>query len=284
MGGFVLPEKEHLIRYAEDFKKDLPKSRHIPSKVQADTLFTFTDRIEWLSRSLKSKMLSPRYCEEDIRYLKISNLKRMAYPMKCFCDINIHKLTEHLDWYGYYGLAFSKEWGMKHGIQPVQYINPDSQLRKDLTTAFSAALKDVSGDTTKTQKKLQNFMLHEIMYYKPYSGRMKNRITQKTALKCFTDECEWRYIPDVSVAEYPPVIFDDNIFNAGTLSDISNALGNVSSAALKFEYTDLKYIIVKTDSDFLEVVKVITDTETDSNLVYETISKIIIWDRSKGDF
>ena len=57
-------------------------------------------------------MLSPRYCEEDIRYLKISNLKRMAYPMKCFCDINIHKLTEHLDWYGYYGLAFSKEWGM----------------------------------------------------------------------------------------------------------------------------------------------------------------------------
>lgn len=34
----------------------------------------------------------------------------------------------------------------------------------------------------------------------------------------------------------------------------------------------------------MDVVDIITKTETNSNLVYETISKIIIWDRSKGDF
>lgn len=30
--------------------------------------------------------------------------------MKCFCDINLHRIGMHLDWYGYYGLAFEKNW------------------------------------------------------------------------------------------------------------------------------------------------------------------------------
>ena len=64
-------------------------------------------------------MISPRYCVEDISYLKIPKLKRIAFPMKCFCDINMHRLDVHLGWYGYYGLAFSKEWGMSRGIQPI---------------------------------------------------------------------------------------------------------------------------------------------------------------------
>ena len=29
--------------------------------------------------------------------------------MKCFCDINMHKLDEHLSWYGYYGIGLTKE-------------------------------------------------------------------------------------------------------------------------------------------------------------------------------
>ena len=79
---------------------------HIPSKVQADTLFTFTSEPEFLIEYIKLKMIAPRYCEEDVEYLSIPGIKKMAYPMKCFCDINLHKIDEHLSWYGYYGLAF----------------------------------------------------------------------------------------------------------------------------------------------------------------------------------
>ena len=116
---------------------DKPKVRmskqknHTPSTIQADTLFTFTPKLDFLIPYIKTRMISPRYCVEDISYLKIRKLKRIAIPMKCFCDINMHRLGVHLDWYGYYGLAFSKEWGMNQGIQPIQYINPNSALRAD---------------------------------------------------------------------------------------------------------------------------------------------------------
>lgn len=164
------------------------KKNHTPSTIQADTLFTFTTQLNYMISTIKNKMISPRYCEENIRYLKIPKLKKIAYPMKCFCDINMHRLNAHLEWYGYYGLSFSKAWGMQKGIQPVQYINPDSDLCKDFSTAFSSALKADPSKESSAQIKMKNFLLHEIMYYKPYEGKMKNRNTEKMANKCFTDE------------------------------------------------------------------------------------------------
>ena len=171
------------------------KSKHTPSRIQADTLFTFTTELDHIIPTIKERIISPRYCEEDIRYMKIPKLKKIAYPMKCFCDINLHRLEEHLEWYGYYGLAFEKEWGMAHKIQPIQYINIESDLRKDFTEAFSAALKVDTKKESRTQLKMKSFLLHEMMYYKPYEGKFKNRNTGKIVKKCFTDECEWRFMP-----------------------------------------------------------------------------------------
>ena len=172
---------------------------HTPSIIQADTLFTFTPKLEFLVPYIKTQIISPRYCVEDISYLKIPNLKKIAFPMKCFCDINLHRLDVHLEWYGYYGLAFSKQWGMNRGIQPVQYINPNSELRKDFTRAFSAALSAPISKKSSATEEMKSYLLHEMMYYKPYEGKMENRNTGKKTTQCFTDECEWRYNPDVTV-------------------------------------------------------------------------------------
>jgi len=259
-------------------------SKHIPSTIQADTLFTFTNQLEWLINSLKSAMLSPRYCEENISYLKIKGIKRMAYPMKCFCDINMHMLNEHLEWYGYYGLAFSKEWGMNNKIQPVQYINPDSLLRKDFSTAFYSALKEKATKQSISHQKLKDYILHEMMYYKPYSGKIKNRLTGISKKKCFTDECEWRFIPDVSSIEYQPVIFDEDILNAGTLVDISNSMDGIANISIKYDYTDIKYIIVKTIDDFERLAEAVVNLKLQQKKEHELISKIIVWDKSRRDF
>lgn len=258
--------------------------RHIPSTIQADTLFTFTTELGYLITMIKSGMLSPRYCDEDIRYLKIPQLKKIAYPMKCFCDINMHKLDIHLEWYGYYGLAFSKEWGMNKGIQPIQYINPGSNLCKDFATAFSAALKVDSKKETVSQSRMKNFLLHEMMYYKPYAGKIKNRNTGKMKRKCFTDECEWRFIPDVTVEGFEQVYYDEKIFNAGVLNDISNSMSGIANVSLKYDYSDLKYVIVKTFTDFEVLVKEIISLELDKSIKHQLISKIIVWEISKGDF
>lgn len=259
-------------------------SKHTPSKIQADTLFNFTTELDHIITYITNKMVSPRYCEEDIRYLKIPHLKKIAYPMKCFCDINLHRIEEHLQWYGYYGLAFTKAWGMQKQIQPIQYINPDSELRKDFTKAFSAALKSDARKESKTQSKMENFLLHEMMYYKPYEGKMKNRNTGKIKKKCFTDECEWRYIPDVTRAGFMQVYFNEDILNAGGLNDISNSMSGIREISLNFDYADLKYIIVKTLSDFEILTEVIMTLGLDKLEEYQLISKVIIWDSAKGDF
>lgn len=260
------------------------KKNHTPSTIQADTLFTFTTQLEYMIPTIKNRLISPRYCDEDIRYLKIPKLKKIAYPMKCFCDINMHRLDVHLQWYGYYGLAFSKEWGMRNGIQPIQYINPDSDLCKDFSIAFSSALKTNPAKETAAQIKMKNFLLHEMMYYKPYEGKMKNRNTGKIENKCFTDEFEWRFIPNVTVAGFEQAYYDETIINAGVLNDISNSMVGITEVALNFEYSDIKYIIVKTTSDFESLTKEIVSLNLNEIIEHQLISKIIVWDNSRGDF
>lgn len=279
----MTPIDEIKLNRVETVRKE-KKPKHIPSKVQADTLFTFTNQLEWIINPLRSKMLSPRYCEEDISYLKIKGMKRIAIPMRCFCDINLHRLGDHLNWYGFYGLAFSKDWGMKKKIQPIQYINPNSYLCKDFSTAFSAALKDAGEVKSDAHIKLQNYILHQIMYYKPYSGRFMNRRTGKRTNKCYTDECEWRFVPDVSVEGYPQVVFDEDILHTGSLVTISNAMEGLPSISLAFEYSDIKYIIVNSISDFEQITSVITELDVDETVQHDLISKLIVWENSKGDF
>ena len=122
------------------------------------------------------------------------------------------------------------------------------------------------------------------MYYKPYSGVFSNRRTGEASEKCYTDECEWRFVPDVSIEEYPQVIFDEEILNAGSLVNISNAMEGLSSISLTFDYSDIKYIIVNTMADFREITTVISELDVADTEKYDLISKVIVWENSKGDF
>ena len=101
------------------------------------------------------------------------------------------------------------------------------------------------------------------MYWKPYQGEFKNRNTQKNDIKCFTDECEWRFVPDVTVEGFDQVLFDKNKLDTELFYKMSNAMDGLDKISLKFEYSDLKYIIVKNSSDFVEL----------SNLVSSLIEK-----------
>lgn len=258
-------------------------AKHIPSHVQADTLFTFTTKLDYLLQTLSCKYVAPRYCDEDISYLKIGK-KKMSFPMKCFCDINMHRLDEHLSWYGHYGLAFAKEWGMHKNIQPIQYINPESLLCKDFSATFKAALKVNPEKQTSAERTLKNFLLHQLMFYKPYSGKFRNRNTQKITAKCYMDECEWRFVPDVSVENYQQVYFDNRIPPADVLRDFNGALAQLPSVSLSFEYSDLKYVIVKTIADFTEFITTIESWNLPQNIEHELISKVLVWETSKGDF
>lgn len=83
------------------------------SRQSANALFTFMNNFTYLKDILETKLIFPRYCRENIEYLGLNNLAEIAFPMKCFCDIFINKLYTHMNLYGKYGIALSKEWGLK---------------------------------------------------------------------------------------------------------------------------------------------------------------------------
>lgn len=261
------------------------KNKHVPSKIYPDTLFTFCPKLEYLESPIRSKMISPWYCEENITYLGIPNIKKIEFPMKCFCDINMHQIEEHLSWYGYYGLALTKEWGIKNKIQPIQYINPNSHLKDDYKIAFSKALKIDKKCQSKNELLMKNYLLHQLMYFKPIYGYIKNRNTNKRLRKCFTDECEWRYVPNVSSIGYRQIYYDKEIINAGGLNKLSLSMCENPEVSLKFDYEDLKYIIVNTKKDFEKFstfINSLKEIEIEEKEIL--FSKILIWELSGGDF
>lgn len=257
---------------------------HVPSEIQADTLFTFMQMPEYLHTIIRKSMISPRYCTEDIAYLQIEGISRVSIPMKCFCDINLHRLDKHLNCYGYYGIAFSKEWGMQKHIQPVLYFNPNSDLRLDFSSAFNHAISTAGTSSTETERRLKSFMLHQLMYSKPYSGSFRCRVDDQIHERCFTDECEWRYIPNLENSDFPPIYFDDQLIKLGVPNEMSAAMSRESSLAIQFDYSEIKHIIVRCRNDFHELTAVIEDLPIDRSVKYDLISKVIVWDEAKGDF
>lgn len=258
-------------------------NEHVPSTIQPDTLFTFTTEFKWLISMLKNKMISPRYCSEDIEYLKIDGIKKIAYPMRCFCDINLQKLDYHMSWYGNYGIAFEKSWGMQNDIQPVHYLNENSTLRRDISDTFQRILKEGDKEETETQIMLKDYLLHELMFYKPYQGNFVNRNTNEKSKKCFCDECEWRYVPNVRGIGLKQAIPEHEIPNTGLLTTYSNSMDGIAEVLLCFEYNEIKHIIIPTLDEYRQLVENI-DLWKLGDEKYDILSKIIVWEQSRGDF
>ena len=178
-----------------------------------------------------------------------------------------------MDFYGGYGIAFSKQWGIDKGIQPIQYVNPKSHLKQDFTEAFDVALNSEDTD------KVQNYLLTQMYFLKPIEGEMPRN--GKAEHKNFTDECEWRYIPNVTSQGFPSVLTGSNIVRRNTLNE---GIGYTEQLWLKYSVDDVKYIILKNRNEFEQVVEKILQKDLKDEEKYCLISKIIIWEESKGDF
>lgn len=240
----------------------------------ANALFRFVDKFDYLASFLESFSLPPRYCVENIGYLNIE-LKKIAYPMLCFCDLNLHKMQSHIKFYGGYGLAFSKEWGIKKGIQPVQYINPESILNKDFSKAFTDSLQAVSHNSLESNS-AQNFLLSQMIFYKSLHGLMERSINGKinSLMKNFTDECEWRYIFATFPSQFPIAITEEKFFSIPTWN---KAIKLNKKYHLEFDPIDVRYIIIQTEDEFEKLVDIIEKNCLDKNTKHRLISKILIW-------
>lgn len=262
---------------SESFDEIITKNNLLPTQ-SASVLFNFMDKVDWLIEIIENKKISARYCDEDIKYLQLDKFEKVAIPMKCFCDINFHKLESHLKCYGGYGIGFSKEWGIKNKIQPVQYIVKDSELANMYKAAFEEAIKK------KGRSPLKDYLPMQLMYMKPLVGRFENRINETDDLKYFTDESEWRFVPDLTVLKLPQIIVDQAAIQSKVFQKYNDAIKNVDEASLMFEYSDIRYIVVDKSEDFDNIVEKILSLSVEKIIKYQLVSKIIVWEESRRDF
>lgn len=271
----------------EPEKSKRNNSYHVPSRIQPDTLFHFMSRLDYLIATLNKKAIYPRYCKENLRYLRLSDIKEIAFPMSCFCNIGLQKLENHMACYGYYGIAFPKSWCMQNGFLAVHYLNKDAELVRDIRSAFNAALRSLNEKRNKNEKTLSNYLLHQLMYYKPYQDRIEYRVDGKRRMKCLADECEWRRIPspeDFSL----PLILKDEWQLKNHLRKYNDAISDINKTSLKFDYKDLKYIMVENMASFDKLSKEIMSWQNDRLISSQEcnllLSKTLVWDEIKGDF
>ncbi|WP_306687751.1 abortive infection system antitoxin AbiGi family protein [bacterium 19MO03SA05] len=100
---------------------------------KSHTLFHFTKNIEFLKDILVNGFW-PRYCIEDTGWY---GGYRIAYPMVCFCDIPLSRVSDHVDFYGNYGIGVTREWAQSNGLSPVMYINQNTPVHSSLSMLLS---------------------------------------------------------------------------------------------------------------------------------------------------
>lgn len=243
----------------------------LQTEQSANSLFKFVNQADYLYSMLKNKAIVPRYYGENVEYLGIGH-KTIWYPMACFCDINIHRIYKHADFYGKFGIAFSKKWGLSKGIQPVQYMNNESPLCKDLTSAFQYSLEAEDNIAS-------DYLLSQMLYIKPVQGKMPRN--DEEVEKNFTDECEWRFVPDVSSIDLPLAVTEDY---APCVDDLNKTLERTNACWLSFEYSEIKYIILPNEDWLDGLIMVVDEIGLEEREIRRLFSKILFINNAKEDF
>ena len=247
----------------------------------SNVLCNYMREPEFLELILQNKAIIPRYVIESLEYLNIEGLHRIAFPMTCFCDIPFSKVGNHMTLYGRYGIALSKQQIMnKFKVQPIHYMNPQSPLSDDFKEAFANYYRSEKR-VHKDDKVLLDYILSTLLYMKPISGM--GEIDGEKKPYIFQDECEWRYIPTVNFPQSIPLLMKEDQITEKGKDAYSEVLKQHPETWIKFEWEDVRYIIVPDEQALKRVVNVIKELPLGDSKKYLLISKIEISNRFTED-
>ena len=210
-------------------------------KPKSNTLFHFTSNVAVLTSILKGGSFWPRYCLEDVSWLGYDS-EYVAYPMVCFCDIPLSRITEHVQFYGEYGIGMTREWAERSGLNPVLYVSPKNNLINSFRD-LNAHLRKVKVEDGEPDSRVP--LRFVFAFSKPTIGNMirgGNTIEVK-----FYQESEWRYVPQAPQAVLNPFLKKDQFENAALLEHCNQ--DTKTNCSLPFSPSDVRYIFVKTDDD-----------------------------------
>jgi hypothetical protein len=208
----------------------------------------------------------PRYSFERLP----GTTKYYITPMKCFCDIPLGMIKNHMQRYGYYGIGFKKSFLQRHGATPVIYIHKNSEhffgFKKmkvlDLDQKlFLPLLKRYYGS--------DYFFDDELGIVEPRRIR-------------FYDEKEWRFLPKnvtLEILEEFPTIQEGLEFVR-----IKNSTNPFSTTPIKPSINDIEYVIIHKKKELPEIIKQLRSIFSNSDDADLMITKIIIAEQILKDY
>ncbi|MBR4513624.1 MAG: hypothetical protein IKO61_01875 [Lachnospiraceae bacterium] len=257
----------------------------IPSEItwntNSDSLCNYMKEIEFLKSKLKDKAVIPRYVSEDLEYLEIPGLSRIAFPMICFCDIPFSKIRIHIKKYGSYGIAFDKSRILKkYGIQPIHYISNKSPIKYDFKEAYLCSM-EIDEQNHKIAP-LKDYLLSTVAFMKPVFGLEQCEDGRRDYI--FQNENEWRYVPaEKDIPTEMDYVMLNEYVSDNTIKYYSGELEKQKKVWMNFEWEDIKYIIVPNEKDAMEMISYIKELEINEEEKDVLVSKIEVTDRFLED-
>lgn len=255
------------------------------SNISSNSLFHFTPEAEYLIGILENNFI-PRYSYEETTLNNGLERSKMvgAIPMVCFCDISLGQINNHIKIYGSYGIGMTKEWGVKNKLNPLIYINQNSELA-DSISKLSSSIYNILGNSCNldSQNAADDFFKLS-KFLKPYMGDfIRNGELIKNVR--FYNEREWRYIPDLSEDKnIEDVMCKEDFENKTKLAQENNKL---SKYKLKFTPKDIKYIFIKDEREIhpmIQSLRQIKGQKFDPTTIDILVSKILTTKQIGEDF
>jgi hypothetical protein len=233
--------------------------------ISSNTLFHFTDKIENVINILENEF-RPHFCLEDLNIIApdLGYMEELefAIPMVCFCDIPLSQARVHMQNYGKYGIGLSKEWGKRNNISPMLYAYENSAIifgvRQMLERTVGFGLDNVffGPDLGVKNLDLIDKILGDIQriacFIKPYEGKLwrNGKYTDKIR---FYDEREWRFVPKLPEEILPHRLTKAEYSDPKQKNSANEKLRE--NSVLKFEPSDIKYIIVQKENEIIDIIK-----------------------------
>lgn len=274
------------------------------SKLSSDELFHFTRNLECLKSILKNGFF-PHVVKEDLSFIYTEIPQQeatKALAMISFCDIPIELQEQHCSTYGRYGLAMTKEWGLRNGVCPVAYI-PTNNNTGTLIDSIGYIASQIKGliriDNEEMYAEIRQYRLCETHgyieelygeiiqlfgYFKKYE-----EIDCNNNDKRFYDEKEWRYLCPWTLAG--ELLYKNRFeFSTKDMNDeeIEQYNEKLQEKPLKFRKDDLIYAVVPNEKDKKELIEYLhTIKQLGGNQLNESINCLTInvrdYKHKKGD-
>jgi len=216
--------------------------------LSANTLIHFTSSKEALL-SILADNFKVHYCRE---FIKAINTNTVRIPMVSFCDIPLSEIKNHIQSYGEYGIGLTKEWAIKNGLNPVVYISEGSVLSSSILNIFNKIFEDE--DSNDELDDAHKSMIMLFSYFKDYQSDLTRKSCTIPNYR-FSDEREWRYVPKYNKK------FEMFLLDTEDDESIKKSECGLSGVRLEFEPNDIKYIIIREDSEIREFIRHLEDVK-----------------------